>query len=132
MLLFNQNNNFEQKQFWTVGVASIRFYLSLWRSMFCKIKTGFYSLVCFPCEYLRTQKLENVVFLYKTAHLSRHSFEKWVWSLWNCAYYDRDRCYLGQKMASSDLFSLIANYLLWHTEFESFESFESFNLNIKL
>ena len=65
MLLFNQNNNFEQTQFWTVGVASLRFYLDLWRGMLCKIENDFHSLVGFHCEYLRTQTLENLVFYIK-------------------------------------------------------------------
>ena len=64
-LLFNQNKNFEQTQFWTAGVASLWFYLDLWRGMLCKIENGFYSLVGFHCEYLRTQKLENLVFYIK-------------------------------------------------------------------
>ena len=33
--------------------------------MFRKIENGFDSLACFHCEYLRTQKLENVVFYIK-------------------------------------------------------------------
>ena len=64
-LLFNQNKNFEQTHFWTAGVASLWFYLDLWRGMLCKIENGFYSLVGFHCEYLRTQKLENLVFYIK-------------------------------------------------------------------
>ena len=64
-MLFNQNNNFEQTQFWTVGVASLRFYLDLWRGMLCKIENDFYSLVGFHCEYLRTQKLGSFVFYIK-------------------------------------------------------------------
>ena len=62
---FNQNNNFEQTQFWTVGVASLRFYLDLWRGMLCKIKNDFYSLVGVHYEYLRTHKLGNCVFYIK-------------------------------------------------------------------
>ena len=65
MLLFNQNNNFEQTQFWTVGVASLRFYLDLWRGMLCKIENDFYSLVGFHYKYLRTQKLGNFDFYIK-------------------------------------------------------------------
>ena len=65
MVLFNQNNNFEQTQFWTVGMASLRFYLDLWRGMLCKIENDFYSLVGFHCEYLRTQNLGNLVFYIK-------------------------------------------------------------------
>ena len=65
MLLFNRNNNFQQAQFWTVGMASLRFYLDLWRGMLCKIENVFYSLVGFDCEYLRTQKLGNLVFYIK-------------------------------------------------------------------
>ena len=73
MLLFNQNNNLEQTQLLTVGVASLRFYLDLWRGMLYKIENDFYSLAGFHCEYLRTQKLGNVAF-YKTTRLSRRSF----------------------------------------------------------
>ena len=65
MLLFNQNNNFEQTQFWTVGVVSLRFYLDLWRGMLWKKENDFYALVGFHCEYLRTQKLGNFVFYIK-------------------------------------------------------------------
>ena len=65
MLLFTQNNNFEQTRFGTVDVASLRFYLDLWRGMLWKIENDFYSLVRFHCEYLRTQKLENLVFYIK-------------------------------------------------------------------
>ena len=148
MLLFNQNNNFEQTQFWTVGVASLRFYLDLWRGMLCKIENDFYSLVGFHCEYLRTQKLGNLVFYIKqhvwagtflksgcvqflnlltltemhsvedkkwflltplvslrifecwkirkccfsskAVHLSRHNFEKRVWSILKFALLNRD------------------------------------------
>ena len=75
MLLFNQNNNLEQTQFLTVGVAIRRFYLDLWRGMLYKIENDFYSLAGFHCEYLRTQKLGNVAF-YKTTRLSRRSFWK--------------------------------------------------------
>ena len=50
------------RQFWTLGVASLRFYLDLWRGMLCKIENDFYSIVGFHCEYLRTQKLGNFVF----------------------------------------------------------------------
>ena len=59
--------------FLTVGVASLRFYLDLWRGMLYKIENDFYSLVGFHCEYLRNQKLGNVAF-YKTTRLSRNSF----------------------------------------------------------
>ena len=48
-----------------MGVASLRLYLGFKRGKFCKIENGFYSLVCFHCEYLRTQKLENFVFYLK-------------------------------------------------------------------
>ena len=89
MLLFNENNNFEQTQFWTVGVESLRFYLDLWRGMLCKIENDFYSLVAFQCEYLRTQKLGNFVFYIKTTRLTRHSFEKWVCSVFKFAYFKR-------------------------------------------
>ena len=65
MLLFNQNNTSEQTQFWTVGMANLRFYLDIWRGMLCKIENDFYSLVGFHCEYLRTQKLGNLVFYIK-------------------------------------------------------------------
>ena len=65
MLLFNQNNNFEQTQFWTVGVASLRFYLDLWRVMLYKIENDFYSLVGFHYEYLRAQELGNLFFYIK-------------------------------------------------------------------
>ena len=61
-LLFNQNNNFEQTQFWTVGVASLRFYLGLWRDMLWKIEIDFYSVFGFHYEYLRTQKLRDFFF----------------------------------------------------------------------
>ena len=64
-MLFKQNDSFEQTQFWAVGVASLRFYLDLWRGMLCKIENDFYSLVGFHCEYLRTQKLGNLVFYIK-------------------------------------------------------------------
>ena len=64
-MLFNQNNNFEQTHVWTIGVASVRFYLDLYRVMLWKIENDFYSLVGFHCEYLRTQKLENFVFYIK-------------------------------------------------------------------
>ena len=65
MLLLNQNNNFEQTQFWAVGVASLRFYLDLWRGMLCKIENDFDSLVGFHCKYLSTQKLKDLVFYIK-------------------------------------------------------------------
>ena len=65
MVLFNQNSNFEQTQFWIVGVASLRFSLDLWRDMLCKIENDFYSLFGFHCEYLRTQNLGNLVFYIK-------------------------------------------------------------------
>ena len=65
MLLFNENNNFEQTQFWTAGVTALRFYLDLWRGMLWKIENDFYSLVGFHCEYLRTQKLASFVFYIK-------------------------------------------------------------------
>ena len=65
MLLFNQNNNFEQTQFWTVGVEGLRFHWDLWRGMMRKIEDDFYSLAGFHCEYLRTQKLENSAFYVK-------------------------------------------------------------------
>ena len=48
-----------------MGVASLRFYLDIWRGMLCKIENDFYSLVGFHCEYLSTQKLENLVFYIK-------------------------------------------------------------------
>ena len=64
-MLFNQNINFEQTEIWTVGVASLRFYLDLWRGMLCKIENDFYSIVGFHCEYLGTQTLENLVFYMK-------------------------------------------------------------------
>ena len=64
-MLFNQNNDFEQTQFWTVGVAGLRFYLNLWRDMLCKIENDFYSLGDFPCEYLRIKNLVNLVFYIK-------------------------------------------------------------------
>ena len=64
MMFFKQNSAFEQTQSWTVGVASIRFYLDLWRGVLCKIEDDF-SLVGFYCEYLRTQKLGNFVFYIK-------------------------------------------------------------------
>ena len=82
MLLFNQNNNFEQTQFWTVGVASLRFFLDLWRGMLRKIENVFYSLIGFNCEYLRTQKLGNFVFYIKQ-YVWADSVEKSVWPLWN-------------------------------------------------
>ena len=65
MLIFKENNAFGQTEVWTVGVASLRFHLDLWRGMLCKIKNDFYSLVGFHCEYLRTQKLGNLVFYIK-------------------------------------------------------------------
>ena len=64
-MLFNQNNNVEQKQFWTVGMESLRFFLDLWRGMLCKIENVFYSLVGFHCEYLGAQKPGNFVFYIK-------------------------------------------------------------------
>ena len=64
-MLFNQNNNFEQTQFWAVGVVYLIFYLDLWRGMLCKIENDFYSLAGFHCKYLRTQKLGNLVFYIK-------------------------------------------------------------------
>ena len=64
-MLFNQNNSFEETQFWTVGVASLTFYLDLWRSMLFKTENDFYSLVGFHCEYLRTQNLGNIFFYIK-------------------------------------------------------------------
>ena len=67
MVLFNQNNNFEQTQFWTVGMESLRFFLDLWWGMLCKIENVFYSLVGFHCEYLRTQNLGNLIF-----HIKQH------------------------------------------------------------
>ena len=33
--------------------------------MFCKIENGLQSIVCFHCEYLRTQKFENFAFYLK-------------------------------------------------------------------
>ena len=65
MLVFNQNNNFEQTHFRKVGVESLRFYLDLWRGILHKVENEFYSLVYFHGEYLRTQKLENFVFSLK-------------------------------------------------------------------
>ena len=65
MLLFNQNNNFEKTQFWTVGVTSLRFYLDLLWGMLCRIKKDFYSLAGVHCEYLRTHKLGSCVFYIK-------------------------------------------------------------------
>ena len=50
-----------------MGVTSLRFYLDLWRGMLCKIENDIYSLVGFHWEYLRTQKLGNLVF-----HIKRH------------------------------------------------------------
>ena len=64
-MLFNQNNNVEQTQVWTVHVASVRLYLDLYRVMLRKIENDFYSLVGFHCEYVGTQKLENFVFYTK-------------------------------------------------------------------
>ena len=64
-MLFIQSNNFEQTQFWTVGVEGLRFYLDLWRGILCKTENDFYSLVGFYCEYLRTQILGNLVFYIK-------------------------------------------------------------------
>ena len=58
-LFFNQNNNFKQTQFWTVCMASLRFYLDLRRGMLYKIENDFY------CEYLKTQKLGKFVFYLK-------------------------------------------------------------------
>ena len=46
-------------------MASLRFYLDLWRGMLCKIENDFYSLVGFHCEYLKTQKLGNLAFYIK-------------------------------------------------------------------
>ena len=130
MLLFNQNNKFKQTKLWTVGVANLRFYLDLERVMFCKIENGFFTSL-FSLRIFEDSKTRKCCFLYKTTRLSRQ-FWKMSVALWNFAYGYRDRCYLGQKMGSSDFFSLIANIivLLWHTEFASFESFESFNMNI--
>ena len=48
-----------------MGVPSLRFCLDLWRGMLCKIENDFYSLVGFHCEYLKTQKLGNLVFYIK-------------------------------------------------------------------
>ena len=48
-----------------MGVASLRFYLDLWRGMLWKIENGIYSLVGFHWEYLKTQKLGNFVFYIK-------------------------------------------------------------------
>ena len=46
-------------------VASLRFYLDLWRGMLSKIENDFDSLVGIHCKYLRTQKLGNLVFCIK-------------------------------------------------------------------
>ena len=46
-----------------MGLVSLIFYLVREEGMFSKTKNDFYYFVCFRCEYLRTQKLENVVFL---------------------------------------------------------------------
>ena len=131
MLLFNQNNNLEQTQFWTVGVASLRFYLDIWRGMFCKIENDFYSLVGFHCEYLRTQKLENFVFYVK----------QYVWGdtglKSGCGHSGILRRVIEIDVAKDRKWLLLKSflwvriYMLWHTQFESFESFESSNLNIK-
>ena len=64
-MLYNQNNNFEQEQFSTVGVASLRFYLYIWEGILCKTENGFYSVFGFHCEYFRAQKLGNLVFYIK-------------------------------------------------------------------
>ena len=48
-----------------MGGASLRFYLELWRGMFCKLENDFYSLVGFHCDYLRTQNLGNLGFYIK-------------------------------------------------------------------
>ena len=87
ILFFKQNNAFQQKQFLTVCVASIRFYLDLWTSMSCKTESDFYSLVGFHCEYLRTQKLGNLVFHIKQP--SRQTFQNWVCSVFKFAYFNR-------------------------------------------
>ena len=53
-----------------MGVASLRFYLDLWRGMLCKIENDFYSLFGFHCEYLRTQNLGSFVFYIKECALA--------------------------------------------------------------
>ena len=58
-----------------MGVASLRFYLDLWRGMLCKIENDFYSLVGFHCKYLRTQKLEILVFRFSLRIFETEKFE---------------------------------------------------------
>ena len=43
-------------------MASLRFYLDLWRGMLCKLENDFCSIFGFHCEYLRTEKLGNLIF----------------------------------------------------------------------
>ena len=131
-MLFHQNNNFEQTQFWAVGVASLRFYLDLWRGMLCKIENDFYLLVDFHCEYLKTQKLRNLAFYIKQHVLAgtvlksrcRHSEI-------SSSVIETDVA-LDRKWLLFTSFVWVRIYFLWHTQFESSEYFKCSNLNIKL
>ena len=106
---FSQNNNFEQTQFWTVGVTSLRFYLYIWDGMLRKIENDFYSIFSFHCEYLRTQKLRDFFSLNKATRLSRHSFERWVCSGFKFAYFNRDAYCVREKMVFIDSSTFTAN-----------------------
>ena len=90
MSLFNQNNNFEGTQFGTMSVASFTFNLNLYRGMVSKIENGFYSLGCFHCKYFKSRRDRKFCFLYKTTHLSRQSFKKWLWSVLRFVYFNKD------------------------------------------
>ena len=131
-MLFHQNNNFEQTQFWAVGVASLRFYLDLWWGMLCKIENDFYSLVGFHCEYLRTQKLGNLVFYIKQHVLAGTVLKR------RCGHSEISRSVIETDVALDRKWLLFTSfvwvriYFLWHTQFESSEYFKCSNLNIKL
>lgn len=62
MLIFEQNNPFEQTQVEEVSVVYLNFFLLLQRSMKCNMENGFYRLVYFHCKFLRSGIFENVVF----------------------------------------------------------------------
>ena len=70
-LFFDKIGALEQKHIgkWTWSIWNLILcftnnvnILCLKIDMACKIENGFYWLVCFHCEYFRTQKLKNVFF----------------------------------------------------------------------
>ena len=67
----------------------------------------------FTCLFLlpifQESKTPKFCFLYKTTRLSRHSFEKWAWSVLKFSCFNRDAQFIRQKMVFVGSSTFIAN-----------------------